>query len=1062
MKTRLGSILQLASVFFLAASAVFATTATQRQMYMEVLNEDAEPAVIAQNRSGVTYTTTVFMHHFNTVNDSAQFYYSSFNSAGETRANALGIPAGSSRVSDPVLAQNTTTSNGTNRIWLAGVAVDASNTNHTMLAYWTSDNGGFSWSAPETIAVIPDELVDKPAIAVSADPSSPGYVYIAYVAVTGMQHQIKIVVSPDGGQSWRGPYSVGTAVDTLDQAPQVMVDSKANTADSPTGDVYVLWAHSASQGAIWLASAPRWTTAWSNASFTVLDSLATGPLYGRTYPEYMQLGALKVLNLTAPVAKLDSARRRLSVAWHERVLGDNSLSHLMMASYSFTAAPTTRWSTPWSVSQQTTGHPVKPAMDFDPASGNYMITYYYFPAGSPTYLLYARHTDAFGHSLDSETKIGPCYTSPCGNEVFDISGCTVSVTHSACTLGEYHDVSYANGRWYSAAIGFVPCPNTTSNADLVCSVNPFVWTIQQYPSLLVNFAGNGTGAVTSSPAGLNCSTTCTSAFAVGTQVTLTATPGAFSSFTGWSGACTGAGSCTLTIDAAKSVTATFAGQVDNPPYASFSVGCTDRTCSTNSQSSSDDRGIVNYTWTWGDGQTTTGGSSASAPSHTYAAYGTYTIGLTVRDAANQTSNDSHAVVLSQGTTAAFTFACIGRKCDLDGSGSASAAALTSYRWDWGDVSAGTSPQPFVNHVFTSDGTFTVDLAVTDAAGRTASVSHPVTVSCPYTLSPSSLAPFASVAATAAIQVSTTANCSWSVATNVPWITITDNGLNGGVVRFALAANSGSLRKGTVTIAGRQVTVTQQSTAGSFDRSGRPSILWRDYGSGSNALWVVNGTGYDSVVNLPGLPNVAYLAETAADFNGDGFQDILWRNYSTDADAIWLMNGGATPAVVNLPGNLTSNVHFQGAADFNGDGKPDIVLRNASTGANYVWLMNGTSYGSTVNLPDLQNLAYAIAGVADFNGDGHPDLLWHNASTGLSGIWLMNGTTFLSLVNLPEVPSAYHVGAVIDVNGDGSPDIAWRNSATGANAIWLLNGTAYNQSLISLPPLPGAWDLGGPR
>ena len=43
----------------------------------------------------------------------------------------------------------------------------------------------------------------------------------------------------------------------------------------------------------------------------------------------------------------------------------------------------------------------------------------------------------------------------------------------------------------------------------------------------------------------------------GTSVTLTATADASSTFSGWSGACTGTGTCAVTMDAAKSVTATF-------------------------------------------------------------------------------------------------------------------------------------------------------------------------------------------------------------------------------------------------------------------------------------------------------------------------------------------------------------------------------------------------------------------------------------------------------------------------------------------------------------------------
>jgi endonuclease YncB( thermonuclease family) len=49
----------------------------------------------------------------------------------------------------------------------------------------------------------------------------------------------------------------------------------------------------------------------------------------------------------------------------------------------------------------------------------------------------------------------------------------------------------------------------------------------------------GSGVVTSSPAGINCSTTCSSTFPVGTVLTLTATPSSGSTFKGWEFACSG-------------------------------------------------------------------------------------------------------------------------------------------------------------------------------------------------------------------------------------------------------------------------------------------------------------------------------------------------------------------------------------------------------------------------------------------------------------------------------------------------------------------------------------------
>jgi hypothetical protein len=64
----------------------------------------------------------------------------------------------------------------------------------------------------------------------------------------------------------------------------------------------------------------------------------------------------------------------------------------------------------------------------------------------------------------------------------------------------------------------------------------------------------GPGSVQSSPAGISCGVACTHAFATGTEVTLVATGPTFS---GWTGACTGAGNCTVTMSQARTVGAYF-------------------------------------------------------------------------------------------------------------------------------------------------------------------------------------------------------------------------------------------------------------------------------------------------------------------------------------------------------------------------------------------------------------------------------------------------------------------------------------------------------------------------
>ena len=78
-----------------------------------------------------------------------------------------------------------------------------------------------------------------------------------------------------------------------------------------------------------------------------------------------------------------------------------------------------------------------------------------------------------------------------------------------------------------------------------------------YVLTVTRTTGTGGGNVTSTPAGINCGSTCSASYNSGTAVTLTAAPTSGSMFAGWSGACTGTGTCIVTMTAAQSVTATF-------------------------------------------------------------------------------------------------------------------------------------------------------------------------------------------------------------------------------------------------------------------------------------------------------------------------------------------------------------------------------------------------------------------------------------------------------------------------------------------------------------------------
>lgn len=104
--------------------------------------------------------------------------------------------------------------------------------------------------------------------------------------------------------------------------------------------------------------------------------------------------------------------------------------------------------------------------------------------------------------------------------------------------------------WSSPCTGTGTCTITMNAASSVTATFGVVSF-----RLTVKLAGSG--RVTSSPAGINCRPTCAASFNSGTSVTLSAAAAKGYTFVGWSGACTGTGTCSVTMSGAQSVGATF-------------------------------------------------------------------------------------------------------------------------------------------------------------------------------------------------------------------------------------------------------------------------------------------------------------------------------------------------------------------------------------------------------------------------------------------------------------------------------------------------------------------------
>ena len=101
----------------------------------------------------------------------------------------------------------------------------------------------------------------------------------------------------------------------------------------------------------------------------------------------------------------------------------------------------------------------------------------------------------------------------------------------------------------------------TMSADRTITAT-FVLTYE----LSITKVGGSTSTVSADSGPLSCASGCAAGsqtYASGTVVVLTATPGSGYRFTGWSGGvCSGTGTCSVTMNAAKSVTATFVRTYD--------------------------------------------------------------------------------------------------------------------------------------------------------------------------------------------------------------------------------------------------------------------------------------------------------------------------------------------------------------------------------------------------------------------------------------------------------------------------------------------------------------------
>jgi hypothetical protein len=137
---------------------------------------------------------------------------------------------------------------------------------------------------------------------------------------------------------------------------------------------------------------------------------------------------------------------------------------------------------------------------------------------------------------------------------------TGGTTHSTVRTG------LVNGQAYTA---YVRCQDLAGNTNT--SDASIGFSVAQMYTLTVNKLGNGTISSITPANAVSCGSDCTHSGPSGTSVTLAASAGAGVTFAGWSGGgCTGTGSCTVTLAANTTVTASFTDR--GAPWRAIATG----------------------------------------------------------------------------------------------------------------------------------------------------------------------------------------------------------------------------------------------------------------------------------------------------------------------------------------------------------------------------------------------------------------------------------------------------------------------------------------------------------
>jgi Putative binding domain, N-terminal/Viral BACON domain len=156
-----------------------------------------------------------------------------------------------------------------------------------------------------------------------------------------------------------------------------------------------------------------------------------------------------------------------------------------------------------------------------------------------------------------------------------------------------------------------------------------------------------------------------------------------------------------------------------------------------------------------------------------------------------------------------------------------------------------------------NGSVTIGIAANSGAARSGTLTvagQTVTVnqaaaSCSYSVTPTTVSINAAGGVGTPISVTTGSGCTWTATTSAGWITIVTGatGTGNGSVTYSVQANTGSARSGTLTVAGRNVSISQTGLC-SYSISPHDHTIDKDGGTGTVSVNTQSGCAWTAVSN----------------------------------------------------------------------------------------------------------------------------------------------------------------------------------------------------------------------